>query len=290
MSLKDSLIPFIFDGLPVRGALVQLEASWQRMHVGHDYAPAVLDVLGHAAASSVMIAHSLKINGHTTMQISGDGPLSMLVMQCTSALELRGMATAGAETPAASYAELLGDACCAITIDGEDMERPYQGIVDVSGDSLGQSLEAYYTRSAQVPTHLALCCDNAISGGLMLQRMPSGGELPEDDWRRLGLLAATLRTADLAGGISTDLLSQLFAGDDLRVFDARAAAFRCRCSRRRVEDVLRMLGPDEAAAAINEAGRIDITCEYCGRRRSFDAADLQQLFAGAGSPGAERIH
>lgn len=290
MSQTDTIIPFVFDKLPVRGALVQLAASWERMQAGHAYPPPVLEVLGNAAAAGVMISHSLKIDGHTTLQISGNGPLSMLVMQCTSKLEIRGTARAAEVTPGIAYRELLGDAHCAITVDGEDMERPYQGIVAIEGNSLAQSLEAYYERSAQVATHLSLQCNAGVAGGLMLQRMPEGGTLDDDDWRRLGLLAATLRAGDLADGIDTGLLSQLFAGDDLRVFKSRGALFRCRCSQRRVEDVLRMLGPDEAAEAVDADGRLEISCEYCGRVRRFNAADLQQLFAGAGKPGTRRIH
>ncbi len=64
----------------MRGEIIQLKSAWQRMQLGHDYGPPVLDVLGHSAAATALIAQSLEFDGTITLQISGDGPLSMLVM------------------------------------------------------------------------------------------------------------------------------------------------------------------------------------------------------------------
>ena len=201
MSQTDTLIPFLFEKMPVRGALVQLKSAWQRMQVGHRYERPVLEVLGHAAAASTLIAQNLKFDGHITLQISGDGPLSILVMQCSNDYELRGMARADLGGRDLDYPALVQKAHCAITVDGTDVERPYQGIVEVAGASLAASLEQYYERSAQVPTHLALVGEQTVAGGILLQQMPSEGPPAADDWRRLGLLAATLSSADLADGI-----------------------------------------------------------------------------------------
>jgi len=289
MPRTDTVIPFTFESLPVRGALVQLKKSWQRMQVGHTYERPVLEVLGHAAAASTLIAQSLKFDGQITLQISGRGPLSMLVMQCTSELKLRGLAHADLAGRELDYPDLVARSHCAITVDGKGIERPYQGIVEVSGESLAASLEHYYERSAQIPSHLALVGEPTVAGGLILQQMP-GGELDPDDWRRLGLLAATLGPGDLAEGAAVELLGKLFAEDDLRVYEGRGAAFHCRCSQRRAEDVLRMIGEEEAEEAADEKGKVDVTCEYCGRTRSFDKVDLKRLFAAPPGPSSSRVH
>jgi molecular chaperone Hsp33 len=286
----DAIIPFVFESLPVRGALIQLQKSWQRMQLGHCYQSTVLETLGHSAAATGLIAHSLKFDGTITMQLSGDGPLAMLVMQCTSDLELRGMASAPDVESQASFEDLVSRARCAITVDAGAMERPYQGIVEVSGDSLADSLENYYRRSAQIPSHIQLVSEPSWCGGILLQQMPGKASPLEDDWRRLGVLASTLRPHDIAEGVGIDLLGKLFSEDDVRVFRPRAATFRCRCSRRRAEDVLRMLGPEETNAACMENGRIDVTCEYCGRTRSFDPIDVSRLFAEHALRGSHRVH
>jgi len=272
----DNIAPFVFDSLPVRGALIGLSRSWRRMLRDHDYAPLVRDTLGHAAAATGLIAQSLKFNGAITLQIQGGAGLHMLVMQCTSELELRGMASAGETAAGDSFGDLVRGAHCAITVDSG--ERPYQGIVEMAGSSLADSLENYFARSVQVPSHVALVSDESMSGGLLLQQMPGQSGLDEDDWNRLGYLAATLTTGDFEANGGLALIGKLFAEDDVRVFEPRPVVFRCRCSRRRTEEILRMLGETETRQVLAERGRVDVTCEYCGRLRSFDPIDVAKLF------------
>lgn len=273
---QDQVVPFVFDRLPVRGEIISLTRSWRRMLENHAYEPVVRDTLGHAAAATGLIAQSLKFDGAVTLQVQGRGDLRMLVMQCTSELELRGLATPAPAITATTFGELMQSAHCAITIDAGD--RPYQGIVEVQRDSLAASLEHYFARSVQIPSHVALVSSASRSGGLLLQQMP-GERIDEDDWHRLGLLAGTLTLPDLSRGSGLELIGRLFAEDDVRVFTGRPVAFRCRCSKRRTEDVLRMLGREEVESALAEQGSLDVTCEYCGRRRRFDAVDASRLFA-----------
>lgn len=290
MSVKDAVIPFVFDELPVRGALVQLDTAWQRMRGDHDYPAPVAQILGQAAAATALIAQSLKFHGSVTLQIVSDGPLGIVVVQSTDALDLRGMSTGTAVPPTASYAELVTKARCAVTVDAGEMERPYQGIVEISPDSLAASLENYFRRSVQVHSHLQLVSTDSYCGGILLQRMPGEAFDFEDDWRRLGFLAETLRAADLEGGASLELLHKLFVEDDVRAFQSRSLCFKCRCSRERVEDVLRMLGEEESRSTLAEQGSIDVTCEYCGRLRSFDAIDVSCIFADTPAPESPSLH
>lgn len=272
----DSIIPFAFESLPVRGALIHLSRAWQRMQRDHDYDALMLETLGHAAAASGLIAQSLKFDGAITLQIQGGDVLKMLVMQCTSDLEVRGMATVEEGTSAGSFAELTNKARCAITVDNGD--RPYQGIVAIDGRSLSASLKRYFDHSVQVPSLIALVANETHAGGILLQQVP-GAPIDDDDWRRLHLLSETLRTEDFESGAGLPLIGKLFAEDDVRIHPSRTVEFNCRCSDQKVEDVLKMLGEDEARAALQEQGSIDVVCEFCGETRSFDLVDVSQLFA-----------
>ena len=290
MPIKDAVIPFVFDALPVRGALVQMDVTWQRMQEGHQYDGPVAEILGHATAAAALIAQSLKFDGSVTLQLSSEGPISLLVMQCTDKLDLRGMAISQSIAEGATFAEMVSGAHCAVTIDAGAMERPYQGIVEISPESLAGSLENYFTRSVQVPSHLKLESCATHCGGILLQQMPGEKSVAEDDWRRLGILIATLRAEELAAGATPDLLRKLFAEDDVRVFGARSVRFSCRCSQEKVEEVLRFLGEAETRQALKEKGQVDVTCEYCGRVRTFDAVDVSRVFAGHVLAGSESIH
>ncbi len=272
----DHVVPFVFENIPVRGEIIHLSRSWRRMLKDHDYEPVIRETLGHAAAATGLIAQSLKFDGAITMQIQGSGDLRMLVMQCTSDLELRGMATTGPDVHATTFDGLMSNAHCAITVDAG--ERPYQGIVEVNRDSLAANLENYFARSVQVPSHVVLVSNDSLAGGILLQQMP-GQPIDIDDWNRLGYLAATLKTDDFPDATGIDLVRKLFNEDDVRVFEEKPVVFRCRCSQQRAEEVLRMLGPEETRDALDELGSIEITCEYCGRMREFDEVDVTRLFA-----------
>ena len=290
MLAKDAVIRFVFESLPVRGALVQLESTWQRMQRDHDYPDPVAEVLGHAAAATALIAQSLKFDGTVTLQIGGEGPLRMLVMQSNDNLDLRGMASAQDTAGDMKFADLVTGARCAVTVDSGAMERPYQGIVAISPDSLAASLENYFAQSVQVPSHLQLACNEVLCGGILLQQMPGQSPTLEDDWRRLGILAKTLRVGDLADGASHELLHRIFAEDDVRAFKPREARFRCRCTQQKVEEVLRLLGEEETRTACEEQGTVEVTCEYCGRLRTFDAVDVARVFTEQPVSGSDSLH
>jgi molecular chaperone Hsp33 len=285
--IADRITPFVFDSLPVRGALISLSRSWRRMLRDHDYEGLIRDTLGHAAAATGLIAQSLKFDGAITLQIQGSGGLRMLVMQCTSELELRGMASADEDAAAKTFGDLIQDAHCAITVDTG--ERPYQGIVEIERSSLADSLENYFARSVQVPSHVALVSDESLSGGILLQQMPGQQGLDDDDWNRLGYLAATLRTRDLGAANGVGLIGNIFAEDDVRVFEPKPVVFRCRCSRGRAEEVLRMLGESETREVLAERGQVNVTCEYCGRRREFDPIDISGLFTDNAVAGPDSV-
>ena len=174
------------------------------------------------------------------------------------------------------FAGLTRDSQCAVTVDSGG--RPYQGIVEITGASLAASLEHYFDRSMQVPSHIALVADADVAAGVLLQQVP-GEHMDPDDWNRLHYLVQTLSTSDFGGEAGLQLIGKLFAEDDVRVYAPRPVNFRCRCSATKTEDVLRMLGEAEAREALSEQDRIEVTCEYCGRRRYFDAVDIERLFS-----------
>ena len=201
-----------------------------------------------------------------------------------------GPARAPGATGDALYRDLVANARCAITLDAGAMARPYQGIIEVSGNELADSLQDYYRRSVQVPSHMQLVSERGSCGGILLQQLPGQGGMDADDWVRLGVLAATLRPADISEGVGADLLHKLFVEDDVRFFEPRSLEFHCRCSRKRAADVLRLLGEADTRSACEEQGQVEVTCEYCGRTRRFDAVDIARLFAGDEVPGSDRRH
>jgi len=295
MSGGDALRRFMFEDFPVRGQLVQLEASWREVLVRQDYPPAVRSLLGEAMAACVLLASTLKFDGLLTMQIQGEGVLSLLVVQCSSDLTVRGLAKWEGEDPQGTLAELTAHGRLAITIErGRGRER-YQGIVLADTDTLASCLDAYFAQSEQLPTRLWLAADGSGAAGMLLQQLPQG-ERPEetdaDDWRRVGVLGDTLTAEELLGLEPRQLLRRLFHEDDLRLADERAVRFRCSCTRERVESALRLLGREELDDLLAGEGRIEVRCEFCNAAYELDRVDVARLLVDQDTvpPQSDRLH
>ena len=289
---KDAILNFLFDALPVRGVLVQLGAEWRELSGLHDYAPAVRELLGQALGASAMIASTMKFEGMLTLQLNGKGALGMLIAQCNDRLQVRGMAGELDDAlPGRSFRDMIGDGRLTLTVDTRDARDRYQGIVGVEAATFAGSLAGYYRESAQLGAHFVLLADEHHVTGLMLQRMPDGGDIDADDWRRLCLMADTLTHAETAGGVDHGLVHRLFSEDDIVAYEARPVTFHCRCSRQRAERAVAMLGETDAQRLLEERdGRIDIVCEFCNRKRTLDAVDVARLFNPAAVEGDAALH
>lgn len=291
----DALRRFMFEDFPVRGQLVRLEQSWQEMLARQAYPPAVRSLLGEAMAACVLLASTLKFDGLLTLQLQGEGELSLLVVQCGSDLTVRGLAKWRGDDPQGTLAELTAHGRLAITIErGKGRER-YQGIVLADTDTLASCLEGYFAQSEQLPTRLWLAADGSRAAGMLLQQLPAGTAAPqadEDGWRRAGLLADTLTGEELLGLEPRQLLRRLFHEEDLRLADERAVNFRCSCTRERVESALRLLGRDELEDLLAAEGRIEVRCEFCNAGYELDRVDVEQLLVeqGARPPQSGRLH
>ncbi len=292
--------PFQIEGQEVRGRLVRLSEVADTILTRHDYPEPVAKLLAEMMALAAVLAAALKYDGIFTLQAKGDGPLGLMVVDLTSAGAMRGYAQFDAEKiaalPAGHHAlpHLMGGGYLAFTVDQGDYTDRYQGIVELTGASLGESIHHYFRQSEQLQAGFKLAAGKIDgkwrAGALMLQRLPVEGaseiaaDLAEDGWRRAFALMASctdkeLLDLDLPVG---DLLYRLFHEDGVRVFQGQGVEAKCRCSRERVDGVLRsMPGPDIDDMWVD--GVITVTCEFCNTTYSFTPADL----AGVTAPPAE---
>lgn len=274
---RDSLYRFVFDDAGVRGELVYLDASWRAVLATHPYPAAVRRQLGEALAAVQLLAGTFKLAGSLILQIQGDGPVRTLVAQASQGGTLRGLARWQGVVPEQPLAAVFGEGRLVLTIEPIRGER-YQGIVPLAGADLAGALEAYFGASEQLPTRLWLTADERRAAGLMIQRLPAAHGSRED-WERIGLLAATLTPLELTDLAAEDLLYRLFHEERVRLFEPDPVAFRCTCSRGRVQDVLRALGRAEVEAILAEQGAIAVDCEFCNRHYRLDPVDALKLFS-----------
>jgi molecular chaperone Hsp33 len=285
---------FLLEAHPVRGHHVRLGSAWRELRHGRAYPPAVMSLLGETAVAAVLLAATLKFTGKLTLQLKGNGRVSLLVAQCTHDFQLRGMASFAADAAdSAEFASLVGNGQLVVTIENGQAGR-YQGIVPMQADSIAGCLEGYFLQSEQLPTRLCLQCDVTGCNGLLLQRLPAPAA---DDaavhgtqqlWDRLGASLDALPLPALNLGTAEVLLA-LISEHDCRLYSGTPVVCRCSCNRERVSDLLRSIGAREAHAVLAEQGHVTITCEFCGRSWRFDAGDVERLFTGSQPPATERL-
>lgn len=277
MPEHDSLRRFVFETLPVHGRHVHLDASWRAVLERQDYPAPVRTLLGEAMAATALLSATLKYDGSITLQIQGSGPVHLLVVQCTSQLQLRGLARWHGELPDGELPDLVGDGKLVMTIEQAGKGERYQSIVPLEGDTLATSLEQYFVRSEQLPTRFWLATGEAGVAGMLLQMLPERERSP-DAWQHVTLLADTVSEGELHYLAAEQLLHRLYNEDDVRLFEASPVSFRCRCSRERIEATLRSLGREEVEDIISEQGKVHVECEFCARAYDFDSVDVEALF------------
>jgi len=285
---------FIFEGLDIRGAVVHLGEAWQQMQAGRNYQPTVAQLLGETAAVTALIAGQLKQAGRLTLQLRGNGPIQLLVMDCNEKLQMRGMARSNPVVLPAPVPELLGAAQggqLMMSLDTPDARQPYQSYVPMVGDSIAAIFEHYLEQSEQQPSRLFAIAGPKAAVCLFLQKMPQADNHDQDGWNRISQLAATVKPAELLELDAEALLSRLFHEEiearGIRMYDAQEVVYHCPEDRDKVADMIRSLGRADAETILAEHGEILIRDDICNRDYHFSAEDVAKLFA---ESAAQKLH
>ena len=281
---------FLFEGLDIRGAVVHLGEAWQQMQANRDYQPTVAQLLGETAAVTALIAAQLKQAGRLTLQLRGNGPIQLLVMDCNEQLQIRGMARSNPVVLPAPVPELLGahqGGQLMMSLDLPSARQPYQSFVPLQGDSIAAIFEHYLEQSEQQPSRLFATAAPRAAACLFLQKMPEADQHDADGWHRITQLAATVKTEELLDIDAETLLGRLFHEEiearGIRLYDARPLSYHCPENREKVADMIRSLGRADAESILAEHGEILICDDICNREYRFTPEDVAQLFAESAS-------
>jgi len=275
----DCLQRFVFDGAPVRGEIVHLDATWRAVLERHEYPLPLRDVLGELMAAAALLSSTIKFTGSLILQVQGSGPVKLLVVECTSDQTMRATAKWDDPLQGGDFRGLVGSGRFVITIAPEDAKQTYQGIVSLEGGDVAGALEHYMATSEQLETRLWLAADGEHAAGMLLQRLPGSGESDAETWNRAIQLTQTVSSHELLELPAREVIHRLYHQEDIRLFEARVMSFRCSCSRERVVNMLRLLGRDEVMSILQERGSVEVNCEFCNRHYCFDSVDAEQIFA-----------
>ncbi len=290
--MTDSVSRFLFETLDIRGAVVHLDDTWRQMQAGRDYQPPVTRLLGEMAAVTALIAAQLKQPGRLTLQLRGNGPIQLLVMDCNEQLQMRGMARSHPVVLPAPVPDLLGahqGGQLLLSLDLPTARHPYQSIVPMVGDSIAAIFEHYLEQSEQQASRLFIAARPEGVACLFLQKMPDADRNDPDGWHRICHLAETVKADELLGLAPADLLTRLFhedmAAHGLRLYDPAPVVYHCPEDWEKVRDMIRSLGREDAETIVREHGEILIRDDICNRDYRFSAEDVAALF----DPRAGRV-
>ena len=291
---SDLVQPFLIESSGIRGRLLRLENVCDQILSRHAYPEPVAHLLAEMLALCGGLASLIKYEGVFTLQASGDGPLRMLVVDVTSTGEMRGYAGFDQDRIDALLAacdgrptvpQLFGKGYLAFTVDQGGYSDRYQGIVALSGDTLADCLQHYFMQSEQLQSGIVLAAGRRgshwLSAALVLQRLPEEAIHAiedEDDWRRAMVLQASASADELLDdGLGlNDLLFRLFHEEGVRVFEPRPLVEACRCSRDKLEGVLKTM-PRSELEGLKVAGAVEVTCQFCTKLYRFDDEDLDRI-------------
>lgn len=277
----DTLNRFIFDNHPVRGEITRLEQTYQAILDNHNYPVAVQNLLGELLVATSLLTATLKFEGDIAVQLQGDGPLRLAVVNGNHLQQLRGVARVNGDiADNASLKDMVGNGYIVITITPKNGER-YQGIVGLEKETLIGCIENYFMQSEQLPTRLfvktGVYNNQPMAAGILLQVLPAN-ENTKESFEHLSALTETITSDELFKLTSDEILYRLYNQEQVRLFETENVTFKCGCSRQRFEDSLVTIPQNEIDEILKEdGGKIDILCDYCGKHYIFDEIDIAEM-------------
>ncbi|MES2729771.1 MAG: Hsp33 family molecular chaperone HslO [Pseudomonadota bacterium] len=291
---SDRLQTFQLEKSLIRGRIIRLGDVLNQILNPHDYPPAVAQVVAEGALLALLLSSMLKYDGVFTLQIQGDGPVAMMVADVRNHTEVRACATLRKDRIAglhddADLQSLFGKGYIAFTVDQGSHTERYQGIVELQGATLAESVTHYFTQSEQLRTYLRVAArrDDAgawSAGGIMIQSLPLETNaiqdeihlMYEEDWGRAQILLSSVTNDELVDDRlhENTVLYRLFHQEEVRVYPAQSVTKGCRCTIEKLENILAMMPADDRRD-MAEDGKITMSCEFCSKDFTFNAETIK---------------
>lgn len=286
----DRVLPFQLESSAIRGRLVRLDQEMWKIIGQHNYPDIVNGYLAQATALSIALSNCFKFDGLFTLQITGSGPLRLLVIDVNKQEQVRACARFDIEALNKLTAEetkniqqVFGEqGTMVFTIDPVGGEDRYQGVVELTGSTLAESTHHFFRQSEQLETGVVLVngeSQDVLAGAvLMIQRLPLPQNTPvedkealDDQWiHALSLTGSISRKELLDRSLSNeDLLYRLFWEDGVRVYEPQSIIAQCRCSNEKIKEMLETFSVQDRKEMVFE-DKITVTCEFCGMAYRFD--------------------
>ena len=270
---------FLFKDLDIRGQHLSLDDTWQDMIQNRGYGAPVRQLFGELSALAIFLANGIKHKGKLTLQIQGDGIVSLLLVEVTDDLKIRGMVRAdGAIKENDSLDKILGEGQIVATLYNAQTDHSFQSLVPRNAQGLIATFEDYFSQSEQLESRLWVSSTQDSLSAMLLQKMPKADQHDAEGWYRIGTLSDTITESELISLDAESLLHRLFHEEDLQLFKAEWIDYKCEQNKERFEKIIYDLGEQDARSLLKEHGEIAIHNEICNEHLFFNKDDVDRIF------------
>ena len=256
----------------------------------HHTTPNATAALGRCLTAASMMGNMQKVeNGSMTLQVRGGGPIGTITVVSDAEGNVRGCVTEPQVPLVEKFPGKL-DVGATVGTDGTltvirdlQMKEPYVGSTHLVSGEIGDDVTAYFVQSEQTPTACALgvLVDRDLSvkvaGGYLVQLLPGAPDeivdKLEEGIRRAGAVTPMLE----AGMTPEDILGQVCGEIGVVFMETTEVAYKCYCSRERVEAALISLGKKELDQIASEGKTFPVECQFCDTVYEFTPADIREL-------------
>ena len=278
----DTLQRFLFEHASIRGEIAHLGETYKTIIHQHHYPLAVKTLLGEALIACVLLAGSIKFEGEISLQFHGDKRLPLILVQCDNDLNIRGFAKfqeQDQEQQPIDYGNAFIAGKMVLIINQYQQTQSYQSVVPIHSMSMADNLMHYFAQSEQLSTRVWLAVGEESAAGMLLQLMPGQNTMQREQfWEYAVHLGQTISDQELLSLDNATILHRLYHETEIRLYNARKIAFRCRCTAEKMKQVLSVLGEQDIKQLLKEKGQIDVSCDFCNQHYAFDAIDVELLF------------
>ena len=268
------------DGL-FKGSFISADQTISDIWNKHDYPEALRPILSEAVLVALALSNGIKYQGVFSLQIKGEGPISLLYVDVTTDKKVRAYLSFDVMADfedKKTLADLFGRGQLVFSVAGLGQE-PYQGVVALAHKTLIDAVKDYFRLSEQIDTELIFRRHQSQGRCILVQRMPDkegvSKETLADLWETIIVLLNSIQDKELFSDLSPDeILFRLFHANKLQVYEPTTPTFECRCYRGKMENFLKKMTLSDRKSLYNETGQIEVSCQFCGEKYTFSKDDL----------------
>ena len=275
------------DGYVNAAAMSALEIVRRAAEIHHS-TPTATAALGRGLTAASLMGNMQKVEeGSLTLQIRGGGPLGSMVCVSDGVGNVRGYVQNPQLPLMEKYPGKL-DVWSAVGTDGMltvirdlQMKEPYVGSTALVSGEIAEDVTAYFAQSEQIPTACALgvLVERDLSvqaaGGYLFQLLPGAPDAVIDQLEA-GIRQAGPVTGMLSRGMTPEEIL-LAVCPDMQMLETTPVAYRCYCSRKRVQGALVSLGRQELADIVRAGETVHVGCQFCDADYQFTPQEIAGL-------------